>query len=93
MPLTFAPPEGLKGVSGFEQLLNRIDGWCSSGSGSTPTDQTSDHASFRASGFAAGWQSHLIQTLASFGGGKGGPSQGGPIQSSDQSVQGYLAGK
>ncbi len=65
--------EGLKGVSGFEQLLNRIEGWCSSGSGSTPTDQTSDHASFQAAGFAGGWQSHLIQTLASFGDGKGGP--------------------
>jgi hypothetical protein len=36
--------------------------------------------------FAAGWQSHLIQTLASFGDGKGGPSQGGPIQPNDQST-------
>ena len=33
------------------RLLNRIEGWCSSGSGSSPTDQTWDHASFQASGF------------------------------------------
>jgi autotransporter passenger strand-loop-strand repeat protein len=51
--------EGLKGVSGFEQLLNRIESWCSPGSGSTPSDQTSDHPIFQASGFAAGWQSHF----------------------------------
>jgi hypothetical protein len=31
------------------------------------------------SGFAAGWQSRMVQVLASFGDGKGGPSQGGVI--------------
>jgi hypothetical protein len=34
--------EGFKGVNGFQQLLNRIEGWCSSGSGSTPSDQTEE---------------------------------------------------
>jgi hypothetical protein len=59
--------EGLKTADGFQQLLNAIEGWGSPGSGSMPLD----------SGFAAGWQSHMLQTLASFGDGKGGPSQGG----------------
>jgi hypothetical protein len=60
--------EGLQTASGFQQLLDRIEGWAP-GSGSMAPDQTSDHG--------AGWQSHIVQTLASFGDGKGGPSQGG----------------
>jgi hypothetical protein len=36
--------EGLKTTSVFQQLLNRIEGWGSPGSGSMPSDQTSDHA-------------------------------------------------
>jgi hypothetical protein len=47
------------------------------------SDQTSDHG--------AGWQSHIVQTLASFGDGKG-PSQGGPIPPHEDGLQGYIAG-
>jgi hypothetical protein len=83
---------GLKTTSGFEQLLNRIEGWCSPGSGSMPSDQASDHSDFQVSGFAAGWQSRMVQALASFGDGNGGPSQGGPIPPNDDGLQGYVAG-
>jgi hypothetical protein len=83
--------EGLKTTSGFQQLLNRIEGWCSSASGSMPLDQTSDHSNFQVSGFAAGWQSHMVQTLPSFGDGKGGPSQGGVIPQNEESLPGYVA--
>jgi hypothetical protein len=76
--------EGLKTTSGFQQLLNRIENWRSPGSGSMASDQTSDHG--------AGWQSHIVQTLASFGGGKGGPSQGSPIPPNEGGLQGYVAG-
>jgi hypothetical protein len=84
--------EGLKTTSGFQQLLNRIEGWGSPGSGSAPSDQTSHHPNFQGSGFA-GWQSHIVQTLASFGDGKGGPSQGGPIPPNENGLQGYVVAK
>jgi hypothetical protein len=84
--------EGLKGGGGFQQLVNRIEGWGSLGSGSTPMDQTTDHANFQISGFAAGWQPRMVQTLASFDDGKGGPSQGGPIPPNEDGLQGYVAG-
>jgi autotransporter passenger strand-loop-strand repeat protein len=71
--------EGLKTTGGFQQLLNRIEGWGSPGSGSMPLDQTTDHSNFQVSGFA-GWQSHIVQTLASFGDGRGGLPQGGVIR-------------
>jgi hypothetical protein len=83
--------EGLKTTSGFQQLLNRIENWRSPGSGSMPLDQTTDHSNFQVSGFA-GWQSHIVQTLASFGDGKGGPSQGGVIPPNEDGLQGYVAG-
>ena len=54
--------------------------------------QTSDHSNFRISGFAAGWESHMVPTLASFGDGKGGLTQGGLIPPNDQGLQGYIAG-
>jgi autotransporter passenger strand-loop-strand repeat protein len=82
--------EGLASTGGFEQLLNEIEGRCSSsGSGSTASDQFSP-SGHSISGFAAGWQSHMVETLASFGDGKGGPPQESPFQSSDQAMQGYL---
>jgi hypothetical protein len=84
--------EGLKTTSGFQQLLNRIENWCSSASGSMPSDQASDHSNFQVSGFAAGWESRMVQTLASFGDGKGGPSQGGVIPQNDESLPAYVAG-
>jgi hypothetical protein len=40
---------------------------------------SSDHSNFQVSGFGAGWPSHVVQTLASFGDGRGGPSQGGAL--------------
>jgi hypothetical protein len=83
--------EGLKTTSGFQQLLNQIEGWGSPGSGSMPLDQTSDHSNFQVSGFATGWQSHMVQALASFGDRKGGPTQGGPIRPNDEGLQGYVA--
>jgi hypothetical protein len=83
--------EGLKPVSGFQQLLNQIEGWCSSsGSGSAPLDRSSP-SDYSISGFAAGWQSHMVHTLASFVDGQGKPPQENPLQPNDQSVQGYLA--
>jgi hypothetical protein len=84
--------EGLKTTSGFQQLLNRIEGWGSPGSGSMPLDPSSDHSNFQVSEFATGWQSHMVQTLALFGDGTGGPSQGGPIAPKDDGLQGYIAG-
>jgi hypothetical protein len=83
--------EGFKTNGSFQQLLNRIEGWAP-GSGSVPADQTSDHSNFQVSGFATGWQTHIVQTLASFGDGKGGPSQGGPIPPNEDGLQGYVAG-
>jgi hypothetical protein len=54
--------EGLNTDGGFQQLLNEIEGWGSPGSGSMPLDQTTDQSNFEVSGFAAGWQSHMVQT-------------------------------
>ena len=51
-----------------------------------PLDQMSDHSNFQVSGFAAGWQSHMVQTLASFGDGRGGPSQGGALLPNDEGL-------
>jgi hypothetical protein len=80
--------EGLKPETGFQQLLNQIEGGSSSsGSGSaslgqpSPSDQSS---------FTAGWQSHMIQTLASFVDRKGAAPQESAIQLNDQSPQPYL---
>jgi len=84
--------EGLKTDGGFQQLLNRIEGWGSPGSESMPLDQMSDHSNFQVSGFAAGWQSHMVQTLASFGDGRGGPSQGGALLPNDEGLPAYVAG-
>jgi hypothetical protein len=42
--------EGLKTDGGFQQLLNRIEGWGSPGSESMPLDQMSDHSNFQVSG-------------------------------------------
>ena len=84
--------EGLKTDGGFQQLLNRIEGWGSPGSESMPLDQMSDHSNFQVSGFAAGWQSHMVQTLASFGDGRGGPSQGGALPPNDEGLPAYVAG-
>jgi hypothetical protein len=82
--------EGMKPVSGFQQLLNEIEGSSSSsGSGSAPSDQPSP-SGHSISGFVAGWQSHMVQTLASFGAGTGGSPQESPIQSIERSSQGYL---
>jgi autotransporter passenger strand-loop-strand repeat protein len=80
--------EGLKTVSGFDQLLQQIENRCSApDSGSTP----SDRSDLQIPGFAAGWQSNMIQTLASFVDGKGGPPQESAIQLNDQGPQPYLA--
>jgi hypothetical protein len=83
--------EGLKTTGGFQQLLNEIEGWGSPGSGSMPLDQTT-HSNFQVSEFAAGWQSHMVQTLASFGDGRGGPSQGGALLPNDEGLPAYVAG-
>jgi hypothetical protein len=80
--------EGLKTGGGFEQLLNEIEGWGSPGSGSMPLHQTTDHSNFQVSG----WQSHMVQTLASFGDGRGGPSQGGALLPNDEGLPAYVAG-
>jgi hypothetical protein len=80
----------VKPASGFQHLLNQIEGWGSSlGSGSASLDQPppSGHS---ISGVAAGWQSYMVQALASFGVGAGGPPPENPIQSNDQASQGYL---
>jgi hypothetical protein len=83
--------EEMKPASGFQDLLNQIEGRrLSSGSGSASSNQppSSGHS---ISGSAAGWQSYMVQTLASFGVGTGGPPQESLMQSNDQSTQGYLA--
>jgi hypothetical protein len=81
--------EELKTTGGFHQLLNEIEDWGSPGSGSMPLDRSSDHSNFQVSGFADGWLSHMVQALASFGDGKGGPSQGGVIPN-DEGLQEYV---
>jgi autotransporter passenger strand-loop-strand repeat protein len=83
--------------NGFSQLLNQIESWNSPfGSGSTPTPYTPDQPwaqpHFPISGFDAGWQSHMIQTLASFDDSKGGPPQASPIQPTSQGPEGFFAG-
>jgi hypothetical protein len=83
--------------NGFSQLLNQIENWNPSfGSGSTPTGNTPDQPwsqpNFPVSGFDAGWQSHMIQTLASFEDSKGGPAQASPIQLTSQGPDGFFAG-
>jgi autotransporter passenger strand-loop-strand repeat protein len=87
----------LRSDNGFSQLLNQIESWNSPfGSGSTPTGDTSNdpwvQPNFPVSGFDAGWQSHMIQTLASFEDSKGGPSQASPIQPINQGPDGFFAG-
>jgi len=82
--------EEMKPASGFQHLLDQIENWrSSSGSGSASLEQPSP-SNHSISGFPAGWQSHMIQTLASFGIGTGGPLQESPIQSNEQSSQGQL---
>jgi hypothetical protein len=77
-----------KTVSGFDQLLQQIENpFSAPDSGSTP----SDHSDFQISGFAAGWQSHMIQTLASFVDEKGAPPQESATQLNDQNSQPFLA--
>jgi autotransporter passenger strand-loop-strand repeat protein len=83
--------------SAFSQLLHQIESWNSPfGLGSMPTvnapDQPWSQPNFPGSGFDAGWQSHMIQTLASFEDSKGGPSQAGPIQPTGQGPDGFFAG-
>jgi hypothetical protein len=82
---------------GFPLLLNQIENWNSPfGSGSTPTGNTPDQPwsqpNFPVSGFDAGWQSHMIQTLASSEDSKGGSAQTSPIQSNSQGLEGFFAG-
>jgi len=84
--------EGIKTTGGFQQLLNEIEDWGSPGSGSMPLDQTTDQSNFQVFGFAAGWQSHMVQALASFGDGRGGPSQGGALLPNDEGLPAYVAG-
>jgi hypothetical protein len=77
-----------KTVSGFDQLVQQLDNRSSAASsGSTP----SDHSNFQIPGFAAVWESHMIQTLASFVDGKGGSPQDSAMQLNDQNPQPYLA--
>jgi hypothetical protein len=82
--------EEMKPASGFQHLMDQIEGWhSSSGSGPASLEQPSP-SNHSISDFPPGWQSHMIQTLASFGVGTGGPLQQSPIQSKEQSSQGYL---
>jgi hypothetical protein len=88
---------GFKSSNGFQQLLDRIENWDqSAGSGSAPTSSMSyeprSPTNFTIFGFDPGWHSHMIETLASFADGKGGPSQETPFQTDDQASQGVLAG-
>jgi hypothetical protein len=68
--------EGLKTTSGFEQLLNRIEEWCSPGSGSMLSDQTSDN--FQVSGFVRRRQGRSIPA--------------GLIPPTQDGLQAYVAG-
>jgi hypothetical protein len=82
---------------GLSQLLNLIENRNSPpGSVLTPTtnDQTGQYAQSNSLGsrFDAGWQSHMIQTMASLGDSKGAPPLGVLIQTSDQRPQIILAG-
>jgi autotransporter passenger strand-loop-strand repeat protein len=98
IPSVLSDPGGFRSDDGFSQLLNQIESWNSPfGSASTPTshtpDQTWSHPNFPFSGFDAGWQSHMIQAMASFGENAGGLSQqSSSIQPPDQAFQGVLAG-
>jgi autotransporter passenger strand-loop-strand repeat protein len=88
---------GLKSASGFQQLIDQIENWDHrAGSGSEPTgspyEPRSSIPNFSVSGFDAGWHSHMVQALASFGDGKGGAPQETPIQTNDQTSQSILAG-
>jgi autotransporter passenger strand-loop-strand repeat protein len=88
---------GLKSASGFQQLVDQIENWDHrAGSGSEPTgspyEPRSSIPNFSISGFDAGWHSHMVQALASFGDRKGGAPQETPIQTNDQTSQSILAG-
>ena len=77
-------------------MLDQIENWNSpTRSGSTaPGDSPNgpwSQPNFPVSGFDAGWQSHMVQTMASFGDSKGGPQQDNLIQTNDQALQGILA--
>jgi hypothetical protein len=97
VPSVVSDLHGFQHGDGFSQLLNQIENWNSPpGSGSTPTGNTPDQPwsqpNFPVSGFDAGWQSHMIQTLASFEDSKGGPAQTSPIQPTSQGPDGFFAG-
>jgi hypothetical protein len=68
---------------GFEQCYNA--------QAVMATQSLLNQPSSQSSGFADGWQSHMVQTLASFVDGKGTPSQENATQLNDQSPQPYLA--
>jgi hypothetical protein len=96
IPSFVSDPRGVRSDDGFSQLLNQIENWNSPfGSGSTPTGNTLDRSwsqpNFPTSGSNAGWQSHVIQILASFEGSKGEPAQTSPIQPTSQGLEGFFA--
>jgi Bacterial Ig-like domain len=93
VPSIVSDLQGFQHGNDFMQLIDQIESWNSpSGTGSTPTGNGPwVQPKSLGSGFDAGWQSHMIQTLASFVDGKGGAPQESAIQLNDQSPQPYLA--
>jgi autotransporter passenger strand-loop-strand repeat protein len=96
VPSLVSDLDGFQHGGGFPQLLDQIENWNSpTRSGSTPPGDSPNgpwsQPNFPVSGFDAGWQSHMVQTMASFGDSKGGPSQATPIQTNDQAQQDILA--
>jgi autotransporter passenger strand-loop-strand repeat protein len=90
----FGGSGGYRSDTGFQQLLNKIENW-DTGSGSTSSGGHIEpliRPSFPMSGVDAGWHSYMVQTLASFDDGKGGPSPGSAIQTNEQNAQTVLAG-
>jgi hypothetical protein len=97
VPSVVSDLAGFEHGNGFPQLLNQIENWNSApGSGFSPTGNNLNppwtQPIVPVAVFDAGWQSHMIQTMASFEGSKGGPPQAGPIQTNDQAAQVVLAG-
>ena len=88
VPSILAEFQGFQHGDGLTRLINQIENWNSPSNSFTPTTNGPGEQS----AFDAGWQSHMIQTMASFVDGKGGPSSGPLIQTNDQMPQIVLAG-
>jgi hypothetical protein len=79
---------GFQQSDGLAQLIRQFEKrFSATDSGAT----LSGHSNSQISRFAEGWQSYIIQTMASFVDGKGGPLHESAIQLNEHNAQSYLA--